>query len=96
MSAAKSFTFICGADEFLVGRVGHERYAALAAEVTDEFSREVLSGFAANVGEVEAVVNRFRDSVQTVAMFGRRVVWFALAGCATWVALESAKAWSIF
>jgi len=75
MPEAKPFTFICGADEFLVGRVGHERYAALAAEVTDEFSREVLSGFAANVGEVESVVNRFRDSVQTVAMFGRRVVW---------------------
>lgn len=75
MPAAKNFTFICGSDEFLVGRVGHERFAALAAEVTDEFSREVLSGFAANVGEVEATVNRFRESVQTVAMFGRRVVW---------------------
>jgi DNA polymerase-3 subunit delta len=76
MAAAKPFTFICGADDFLVGRLGAERYAALAAEVPDEFSREVLSGFANNVGEVEAAVNRFRDSVQTVSMFGgRRVVW---------------------
>lgn len=75
MPAAKNFTFVCGADEFLVGRVGHERFATLTAEVPDEFSREVLSGFALNVGEVESVVNRFRDSVQTVAMFGRRVVW---------------------
>jgi DNA polymerase-3 subunit delta len=76
MAAAKSFTFICGADDFLVGRVGADRFAALTAEVPDEFSREVLSGFAANVSEVETAVNRFRESVQTVSMFGdRRVVW---------------------
>jgi len=75
-TAAKTFTFICGSDDFLVGRLGAEHYAALAAEVPDEFSREVLSGFAGNVGEVESAVNRFRDSVQTVSMFGgRRVVW---------------------
>ena len=60
MPAAKNFTFICGPDDFLVGRVGAERFAALAAEVPDEFSREVLSGFANNVGEVATAVNRFR------------------------------------
>lgn len=76
MAAAKKFTFICGSDDFLVGRLGKEQFAALAAEVTDEFSRETINGFAANVGEVETAVNSFRDSVQTVAMFGgRRVVW---------------------
>ncbi len=77
MSApAKNFTFICGADDFLVGRVGKERFEALAAKVPDEFSREVINGFAANVSEVEGAVNRFRDAVQTVAMFGgQRVVW---------------------
>jgi DNA polymerase-3 subunit delta len=76
-AAPKAFTFICGADDFLVGRLGKERYDALVAETgADEFSREVISGFAANVGEVEAAVNRFRESVQTVAMFGgRRLVW---------------------
>lgn len=74
--AAKNFTFICGPDDFLVGRLGAEKFASLAAEVPDEFSREVLSGFAGNVGEVENAINRFRDSVQTVSMFGgRRVVW---------------------
>jgi DNA polymerase-3 subunit delta len=42
----------------------------------DEFSREIVSGFAANVGEVETAINRFRETVQTVPMFGgRRVVW---------------------
>ena len=76
MAAEKKFTFICGSDDFLVGRAGKERYAALTAEVPDEFSREELNGFAANVGEVETAVNRFRESVQTVAMFGgQRVVW---------------------
>jgi DNA polymerase-3 subunit delta len=76
-AAPKAFTFICGADDFLVGRLGKERYDALVAETgADEFSREVISGFAANVAEVEAAVNRFRESIQTVAMFGgRRLVW---------------------
>lgn len=70
------FIFICGADDFLVDRLGKEKFATLARDVEDEFSREVLSGFANNVGEVEAAINRFRESVQTVSMFGgKRVVW---------------------
>lgn len=76
MAAERKFTFICGADDYLVGRVGRERHDALAAVVTDEFARETVNGFAANVGEVESAVNRFRDAVQTVSMFGgRRLVW---------------------
>ncbi|MCC6415415.1 MAG: DNA polymerase III subunit delta [Opitutaceae bacterium] len=74
--SAQPFTFICGADDFLVDRLGKDRFATAAREVEDEFSREVLSGFANNVGEVETAINRFRDSVQTVSMFGgKRVVW---------------------
>ena len=76
MPVTAPFIFICGGDDFLVGRLGRERFEALAREVTDEFSREVISGFAANVGEVETAVNRFRDAVQTLSMFGgRRVIW---------------------
>lgn len=76
MAAAKRFTFICGADDFLVGRMGKEHFEQAAAEIPDEFARETINGFAANVGEVESAVNRFRDSVQTVSMFGgRRLVW---------------------
>jgi DNA polymerase-3 subunit delta len=76
MPEPKKFTFVCGQDDYLVGRLGKERFDALAAEVTDEFSREVINGFAANVGEVEAAVNRFRESIQTVSMFGgKRVAW---------------------
>jgi DNA polymerase-3 subunit delta len=73
----KPFTLICGTDDFLVGRLGRERFdAAVAATGADEFAREIISGFAGNVGEVEAAVNRLRESIQTVPMFGGgRVVW---------------------
>lgn len=74
---AHPFTFICGADDYLVDRLGRERFATLAAEVTDEFSRETISGFANNGAEVESAINRLRESLQTISMFGgRRVVWF--------------------
>ena len=75
--SAKKFSFICGSDDFLVGRLGKERFARLVADAqADEFSQETINGFAANVGEVEAAVNRFRESVQTISMFGgKRVVW---------------------
>jgi DNA polymerase-3 subunit delta len=73
---AKPFIFICGPDDFLVNRLGQQRYNALAAGVTDEFSREVLNGFVNNVAEVEVAVNRFREAVQTISLFGaKRVVW---------------------
>ena len=77
MPAAKPFIFVCGADDFLVNRVGKARYDELTKDVTDDFAREIISGFANNVGEVESAINRFRESVQTVSMFdGKRVVWF--------------------
>ena len=74
----RNFVCICGPDDFIVNRVGKERFETLAAAAkADEFSREIVSGFAANVDEVETAVNRFRDAVQTVPMFGgRRIVWF--------------------
>ena len=59
MAAARNFTFICGSDDYLVGRVGKERFEALAVDVSDEFSRETFNGFAVNVSEVEDAVNRF-------------------------------------
>jgi DNA polymerase-3 subunit delta len=76
MAVARPFTFLCGADDFLVGRLARERFDALAADVPDEFAREVVNGFAGNVGEAAGAVNRFREAVQTVAMCGgRRLVW---------------------
>src|SRR4051812_26880989 len=77
MASAKKFIFICGSDDYLVGRMGKERFEKLVAGAgADEFSQETVNGFAANVAEVETAVNRFRESVQTVSMFGgKRVVW---------------------
>ena len=76
MADPKPFIFVCGPDDFLVGRLGRERYDELAREIDDEFSRETISGFAGNVAEVEAAVNQFREAVQTISMFGgRRLVW---------------------
>src|SRR5690606_13761552 len=70
------FTFICGSDDFLVNRLGQTRWTELCNDIDDEFSRETISGFANNIGEVEAAINRFRESVQTVSMFGgKRAVW---------------------
>jgi len=79
MALEKPFTFICGSDDFLVDRLGKDRFAAMVGDSQDEFAREVLSGFANNVDEVRSAIYRLRDSVQTVSMFGggeRRVVWF--------------------
>lgn len=76
MAEAKPFIFIGGPDDFLVGRLGRERYNELARDIDDEFSRETLNGFANNVSEVEAAINRFREALQTISMFGgRRLVW---------------------
>ncbi|HMD61837.1 MAG TPA: DNA polymerase III subunit delta [Opitutaceae bacterium] len=75
-AATRNFTFICGQDDFLVGRMGRRRFEELSGEAPDEFSREIVNGFAANVDEVETAVNRFREAVLTLPMFGgRRVVW---------------------
>src|SRR5271155_988616 len=72
----RNFAFICGQDDFLVGRMGTKRFGELSGDAPDEFSREIVNGFAANVDEVGAAVNRFREAVLTVPMFGgRRVFW---------------------
>jgi DNA polymerase-3 subunit delta len=75
-ATTRNFTFICGQDDFLVGRMGRQRFEELSGDSPDEFSREIVNGFAVNVDEVETAVNRFREAVLTVPMFGgRRVVW---------------------
>ena len=75
-ATTRNFTFICGQDDFLVGRMGRRRFEELSGNTPDEFSQEIVNGFAANVDEVETAVNRFREAVLTVPMFGgRRVIW---------------------
>jgi DNA polymerase III subunit delta len=76
MPAAKPFTFICGQDDYLVDRLARKRFAAFTGESADALSGEIISGFAANVGEVAAAVNRFREAVQTLPMFGgKNTAW---------------------
>lgn len=77
MPAAPTFVYVAGPDDYLAGRLGRERFDALAAAAgADDFSREIISGFANNVDEVSTAVNRFRDAVQTAPMFGgQRAVW---------------------
>jgi DNA polymerase-3 subunit delta len=72
---SRQFTYICGPDDFLVNRIARVRFAGMA-EGLDEFSSEVISGFTNNIGEVEATINRLRDAVQTLGLFGdRKAVW---------------------
>ncbi len=74
--APRNFAFICGQDDFLVGRLGRKRFDELSGDNADEFSREIVNGFAANVDDVEKAVNRFTEAVQTMPMFGgRRLIW---------------------
>lgn len=71
-----SFQFISGDDDFLVSKQGSSYYEEKTQDITDDFSREVIQGTAQNVGEVNAILNNFRQSVQTRSMFGdKKVVW---------------------
>lgn len=76
LMADPNFSFICGADDFLVSRAGRELFDRQSAGALDEFSCEIINGQAGKVDEVETAVNRFRDAVQTLSLFGgRRHVW---------------------
>ncbi|MDP0497878.1 MAG: DNA polymerase III subunit delta [Verrucomicrobiota bacterium JB024] len=71
-----AFTFICGDDDFLVAQEGRTLFTEKTRDLADDFSKETVEATAQNVGEVEQAVNRFRDSVQTLSMFGdKKVVW---------------------
>jgi DNA polymerase III subunit delta len=76
LATARAFAFVCGDDDFLVGRRGRERFEAMAVGLEDEFSREIVEGAVQNLGELETVVARFRAAVQTLSLFGgRKAVW---------------------
>lgn len=75
MSEAK-FTYVSGPDDYLVSRLAKKRWSEMSASVSDDFSAEIISGHAGKVEDVEFAVNQFRNSVQTLGLFGgRRVVW---------------------
>ena len=70
------FIYVSGPDDFLASRMAKEIWEEMKREVSDDFSIEVISGHAGKVDEVAEAVNRFREAVQTLGLFGgRRVVW---------------------
>ncbi len=75
MSAAP-FIYVSGSDDYLASRLASGIWAEMTQEVADDFSVEIVNGRAGKVDEVAEAVNRFRDAVQTLGLFGgRRVVW---------------------
>ena len=74
--AAAPFIYVSGPDDFLAGRLAREIWEEMKSGVEDEFSVEVVSGYAGKIDEVAEAVNRVRSAVQTLGLFGgRRVVW---------------------
>lgn len=78
--ASARFIYISGPDDFLALRLAKQVWNEMSGEVEDDFSKEIISGHAGKVEDVEQLVNRFREATQTLGLFGgRRVVW--LKGC---------------
>lgn len=71
-----AFKFISGDDDFLVSNQGRAYYDEKTKDITDDFSREIIQGAAQNVGDVHAILNNFRQAIQTLSLFGeKKVVW---------------------
>ena len=76
--AKPNFSFVCGEDDFLVGRRAREIYQEMSKDVEDpSFGCEIVVGSAGNLAEVEKAVNQFTSAIQCIPLFGdRKVVWF--------------------
>ncbi len=71
-----TFSFTCGIDEFLINQHGKSLFLEKSAELSDEFSKEIIDGNASNVKEIEDIVLNFRQAIETLPMFGdKKVVW---------------------
>lgn len=74
--SVKSFTFICGDDDYLVAQKGKSWFAEQTSDLCDELSKELVDARSSNVAEVDEVINRFSSAVQTLSLFGeRKVIW---------------------
>lgn len=72
----KPFVFICGSDDFSVQREGARVFKVAADELVDDFSKEVISGFAQNSSDVETIVSRVISGAQTLSLLGgKKVIW---------------------
>ena len=75
--ASNLFTFICGSDDFLITRQGKALFEDLTRVIDDDFAREIISGMAGNIADVEKAISQFRDAVQTLPLLGnKKFVWF--------------------
>lgn len=72
---AKNFTVVAGDDDYLVTSKGKEIFAKWSEEVTDSFSREIISAHCNNVEDVKNCLVQFRQSLQTLSMFGKKAIW---------------------
>lgn len=71
------FTFIAGADDFLVQQAARGEWETLSKGISDPHSLEIIDGQAGNVDEVEKAVAHFVAALQTVSMFSpEKAVWF--------------------
>ncbi|MEY2999795.1 MAG: hypothetical protein RL648_9 [Verrucomicrobiota bacterium] len=71
------FTFIAGADDFLVQQTARTEWESLSKGISDPHSLEIIDGQAGNVDEVEKAVSHFISALQTVSMFSpEKAVWF--------------------
>lgn len=74
--SAKTFTFICGDDDYLVSEQGKQWFAGQTRNIADDLAKEVIDGRAGNIAEVGDVISRFTSAVQTLSLFGdQKVVW---------------------
>lgn len=76
MEPTARFSFICGDDEFIVSEKSKAWYTHACAGVSEELSKEVIDARAQNVDEVQRVIERFSEAIQTQSLFGeKKVVW---------------------
>ncbi len=76
MDPCPRFSFICGDDEFIVAEKAKAWYARTSAGICEDLSKEVIDARAQNVDEVQRVIERFSEAIQTQSLFGdKKVVW---------------------
>ena len=76
MNTPPRFSFICGDDEFIVAEKAKAWYALASAGICEDLSKEVIDARAQNVDEVQRVIERFSEAIQTQSLFGdKKVVW---------------------
>src|SRR5690606_19856353 len=73
---ANPYTFICGADAFLVNREGQKTYNNLTQDALDDFSIETINSTVQVIAVVETTIKNFSVSFQSLPLLGgTKTVW---------------------